>query len=53
MVWRISAGVGPLAGAGTGAAAVRRRGGLSRSCGAMLACLTRRGHTVTDVTRLK
>ena len=48
MVWRISAGVGPLPGAGLGAAEVRRRGGLSRSCGAMLACLTRRGSPFTS-----
>ena len=51
MVWRISAGVGPLAGAGAGAAGaaeVLRRGGLSRSCGAMLACLTRRGSPSTS-----
>ena len=48
MVWRISAGVGPLAGAGGGAGEVWRRGGLSRSCGAMLACLTRRGSPLTS-----
>ena len=45
MVLRSSSGVGPSAPAAPAPAEVRRRGGLSRSCGARLACLTRRGRS--------
>src|SRR5260370_26732659 len=43
MVWRISAGVGRLDGHAPPPGVVRRDGGLARSWGARLACLTRRG----------
>ena len=48
MVWRISAGDGPLAGPEPAAAEVSRCGGSARSWGARLACLTRFGSPIAS-----